>query len=124
MVSDQQAIADHFREQARWRRDKAAEYPDDQRNAQCAAGLEELAEYVLGLPADDERVIELTTLGVRDGMFSPFPGSPAEHAIGRFRFHRGDEDCGQFLAELVRRMRDDALRFGREHGAIPDESDD
>lgn len=37
---------------ADWRRRKAAEYPDDERNAQAAAALERLHAYVYELPAD------------------------------------------------------------------------
>ena len=40
------SLQDNFRAQARWRREKAEEYPDDERNAQSAAALESLAEYV------------------------------------------------------------------------------
>jgi hypothetical protein len=111
----QAAIADHFREQVRWRSEKAAEYPDDYRNEQCADGLEELAAYVLSLPADDERIIELGTLGVRDGLFSPFSGDLAAYAISRFRFDDGRDECGGFLANLVKRLRDDAIRFAKQH---------
>ena len=40
------SLSDYFRSQADWRRQKAEEYPEDERNAQSAAALESLAEYV------------------------------------------------------------------------------
>ena len=127
MNEGQRAIADYLLEQARWRGEKAEQYPEDARNLRCAAGLKELAEYVLGLSPTDERVLELTTLGVREGMFSPYPavgpgGGNAPYAISRFRFHAygADEDCEHFLARLVVHMRDDALAFAREQGELPD----
>ena len=51
-------------EQARWRREKAEEYPDDGRNERAANGLVELAEYVRSLPENDERLRELMSLSV------------------------------------------------------------
>jgi len=113
-----QAIADHFLDQARWRSEKANEYPDDYRNVQCADGLEGLATYVLALPADDERVIELGTLAVREGMFMPF--SEGARLVSRFGFDDPNEDSGAFLDRLVRVTREEALTFAREQGVLPD----
>jgi hypothetical protein len=39
-------LGEYFREQAAWRRRKADDYPDDERNLQSAAALESLADYV------------------------------------------------------------------------------
>jgi hypothetical protein len=116
MSSEQRAIADYFLEQARWRDERAAEHPEDHRNSQSAAGLSELAKYVLALPDDDERIIDLTTLATREGVFMPF--QEGSRITGRFRFGRPDQDCGAFLGELVRQTHRDALDFAREHGAI------
>ena len=116
-TTGQQAIAEYFNARARWRYQKAAEYPDDPRNLRCAEGLEELASYVLSLDPSDERILELTTLGVREGGFSPFHESAA-YAVARFRFHCRDEDCGAFLTSLLGVMRDDALRVARERGDL------
>ena len=117
-TTGQQAIADYLNEQADWRRREAAEYPDDPRNLRCAEGLEELAGYVLSLDPSDQRIIELTTLGVRDGRFSPSPGGFAANAVARFRFDRRGEGCGGFLTSLVRLMRNDALRFAGDPGEL------
>jgi hypothetical protein len=122
MSDGRRLIADYLLEQARWRGEKAEEYPEDGRNLRCAEGLKALAEYVLSLPATDERILDLTSMGVRAEMFSPPPvlGPPgaaqAQYAISQFRFHDPGEDCDRFLTELVRLMRDDALRFARESG--------
>ena len=65
----QSAIADHFQDQSRWRAVKAAEYPDDHRNGQAADGLEELAQYVLGLPEADPRIVAVGLLCDADGAY-------------------------------------------------------
>ena len=81
----QRVLADYIREQAR-RWDNGADHqPEDPRHRRRADGLRELAGYVLGLPADDQR-----------------------------------EDCGAFLARLLRLMRDGALRHARAHGVLGD----
>jgi hypothetical protein len=51
------------------------------------------ADYALGLPASDERIPELTTLGVGESMFNSLAGDSAEHGIAGFRFHRADDDA-------------------------------
>lgn len=38
-------LSEYFRSQAEWRDRKAADYPDDQRNAQSARALRSLADY-------------------------------------------------------------------------------
>src|SRR6266851_8498151 len=47
-----------------------------------AQALELLAELVRSLPEDDERMLVLGTLAVRDGQFAPGPGT--EHALSQF----------------------------------------
>src|SRR5260370_18910815 len=96
----QQAIAEHFREQARWRRERAAEYPDDHRNVTIAAGLEELADYVLSLPPSDERLRELGRAGMLEGLFSPPSGAASAYAISRFRFPSSSDGYVPFLPLL------------------------
>jgi hypothetical protein len=116
-TTGQQAIAAYLNTQADWRSQKAVEYPEDPRNLRCAEGLRELASYVLSLDPSDERIMEMTTLGVREGVFSPFHESAA-YAVARFRFHRRDEDCGAFLTSLLGVMRDDALKLAKDQGAL------
>lgn len=116
-ASAREIIAQYFDEQSNWRAQKAEEYPEDQRNCRASAGLEELAAYVRALPDDDGCLQELSSLGIREGLFWPYAGESAEHAISRFRFHNGveDDDCGRFLSELVCMFTEDALRFAKSH---------
>jgi hypothetical protein len=105
----QQAIADHFLEQARWRSKKAAEYPEDRRNERCADGLEELAEYVLELPSDDPRIVAVDLICNADGVFVFHTEQGDHRGASYFRFHDGCQDCESFLTAWV-----DALWRGRE----------
>jgi hypothetical protein len=100
MMSGQQTIADYIFKQAAWRDTQAAEPPDQRRNERAAASLRELAAYVLALPGDDERILELTRLVVRDGAFLPFP--EGERVIAVFGFDSVGQDCGTFLTQLLR----------------------
>ena len=59
MTSIQLALATLLREIAAWRRQRADEYDKDPRNLVTAAGLDALAEYLLDLPAEDERLVAL-----------------------------------------------------------------
>ena len=47
---------------ADWRERKAEEYPDDARNATCAAALAQAAREVAALPDDDPRLVTLERL--------------------------------------------------------------
>jgi hypothetical protein len=49
-------LADHLEETAGWRRAKAEQHPEDERNANSAQALDLAAEYVRGLP-DDHRAL-------------------------------------------------------------------
>jgi hypothetical protein len=40
------SLSDYFRAEAQWRRGRADEFPEDERNEQSAVALESLAEYV------------------------------------------------------------------------------
>jgi hypothetical protein len=120
-VSEHRAILNYFLERAKWRNEKAAEYPEDDRNRLAAAALRGLGGYVLRLSDEDERIRELGTLAVREGMFMPFP--EGQRLISRFGFDNPEQDSGAFLDELVRVTRSETLAFAREHGALPDEQD-
>ena len=61
-MSTQESLAEYFRDQARWREDKADFYPDDPRNANAALTLEYLAEHVLTLPDDDPRIAAVSAI--------------------------------------------------------------
>ena len=81
-----------------------------------AQALELLAELVRSLPEDDERLLTLATLAVRDGQFVPGPAT--EHALSQFA-DTSREAGGAFLDNLVRTARDDALTRARAHGHLP-----
>ena len=84
-----------------------------QRHAQA---LELLAAFVRSLPAEDERLLMLVTLAVRDGQFVPGPAT--EHALSQYA-DTSREACDAFLDNLVRTARDDALARARAHGHLP-----
>ncbi len=113
----QRALATYLREAAGRATEAVGEDPDDP-HRRGADGLRELAAYVRRLPADDERLLELTSLGYRVGVFAPFEEAAA--AIAGFRRDDPREACGAFLARLVGLMRDGALRHARAHGVLGD----
>ena len=116
-VGGQRALADYIREAARRAMAEAGEDPDAP-HRHGADGLRELVEYVLGLPADDGRLLELTSLGYRVGVFAPYDDAAA--AVAGFRRDDPREECGAFLVRLVRLMRDGALRHARARGVLGD----
>jgi hypothetical protein len=81
-----------------------------------AQALELLAELVRDLPEDDERLLLLGTLAVRDGQF--VPGAATEHALTQFA-STSREGCDAFLTTLVQIARADALARARAHGHLP-----
>ena len=114
------AIVNYFLEQAKSRNQKAAEYPEDARNAQGAAALRGLTGYILRLPEDDERIRELGTLAVRGGVFMPF--EEGQRIISRYGFDDPKADADGFLTGLAAVTRREAVRFAREHGELPDDA--
>src|SRR5688572_24412297 len=83
-----------------------------------AEALELLAARVRDLPEDDERLLLLGTLTVRNGQF--VPGPAAEHALMQFAA-ASVEACDAFLTTLVQIARDDAIARARAHGHLPPE---
>ena len=81
-----------------------------------ACALERLADYVRGLPDDDERLLLIGTLAVRGGELMPGPAT--EHALSRFTGGSAEE-CDVFLTQLSHIARDDALARAREFGYLP-----
>ena len=85
-------------------------------HASSLRALEQLADYVNGLPEVDERLLVIATLAVRDGEFVPGPAT--QHALGQFSGDLAD-DCDRFLTRLSHIARDDALARARESGFLP-----
>ncbi len=116
-----QALADHFRVVADWRRRKAEEYDRDARNLRTAAALEELASHVLALPADDPRLRDLERLAFQGEVFAP--GQMTAYEIGRFRFHHAEAGLDPFLDRLVELATADRGEQGRFGGRLPEGDD-
>ena len=112
------SLSDYFRSQADWRRQKAEQYPEDERNAQSAEALESLADYVEGdepssqlIAGLGEHLLEGVTLG----------GEETQREVARYGFgHRVTAlHHAEFLDELTTLCLVDAYEFAREHGDDP-----
>ena len=121
MTSIQQALATLFREVAAWRRQRADEYDKDPRNLVTAAGLDELAEHLLTLPADDERLVALDQLLYSHGEFEP--GQRVVYETGRFRFYYPETSLDGFLSQLVELALQDRNEDGHFAGRTPEGDD-
>jgi len=114
-------IAEYVLEQASWRQAQAWEYPGDPRYRQCAAGLEELAAYFLGLPAADERLNELARVchdELEVGVFAPRPGGRIHQLISRFRFYNATQSPTLIARRLVSASIADKLEMGYVTGLL------
>ncbi len=116
-----QAVADYARTTAEWRRRKAEEYDRDARNLRSAAGLDELADHVLSLPTDDDRIVRLTRLAIQGEEF--VPGQQTSYEIGRFRFFHDSASFDAFLDRLVELAVADRGEMGRFGGRLPEGDD-
>ena len=93
------ALVGFLREQAEWRSWKAAERPEEHRNAHSAEQLLDLAEHVALLPVEDERLRMLTMVHPGDaGVLRP--GAEAARLAGRYGFER-EEHAGTWLRLFV-----------------------
>jgi hypothetical protein len=81
------------------RRQRATAPAAAERLAAHAQALELLADVVQDLPEDDERLLLLETLAVRDGQF--VPGAATGHALTQFA-RTSREACDAFLTTLYR----------------------
>ncbi len=93
------ALRAYLRDIADWRRQRAREYDRDLRNVRTADGLDELADTIDALPADDPRLVRLSQLGLRGEVFEP--GQQLHYEVGRFRFHNADVTTDGFLTIMV-----------------------
>jgi hypothetical protein len=102
MNTAQEMLSDYFFNEARWRWEKAGEYPDDARNAASAQALANLAAWVRELPDEDPDVRALAWLhhgwyGV-DGLL---PGEEAARLASRYGFGGSVESPESFLHTFV-----------------------
>jgi hypothetical protein len=107
-------LADQLDEAARFREEKAVEYPDDLRNRRAAGALHQAAYYVRGA-SESPRIRRLAAL-VDDclasgiDLLSPgFPGGESERIAVRYRFDRfgdaaGDTDHEGLIEDLYEAM--------------------
>ena len=117
----QQAVAEFVRATAAWRRRKAEEYDRDARNLRSASALEDLADHVLSLPADDPRLRELARLASEGEEFRP--PQRVLYELGRFRFHHPEAGLDPFLDTLVELAIADKGEAGRFGGRLPEGDD-
>ncbi len=113
----QRSMAEFCLATAAWRRRKAEEYDRDQRNVRTAGALEDLADYVRKLPADDLRLVELQRLTGQGDDFAP--DQRVLYEIGRFRFHHPEVGLDPFLDTLVELARADRGEAGHFGGRLP-----
>jgi hypothetical protein len=113
-VNPRRAIADYLHGIAAWRRQKAEEYDRDARNLRSAAGIEELADYIVALPDDDPRLRRLAELAMVGEFFQP--GQMTHYEIGRFRFFHEEATLDAFLTQLVELAEKDGAEHGRFSG--------
>jgi hypothetical protein len=117
----QHSLAEFCRTTADWRRRKAEEYDRDARNLRTAAALDELAQFVLTLPAGDQRLSDLQRLAGTGDDFTP--DQRVLYEIGRFRFHHPEAGVDSFLDTLVSLAEADRGEAGRFGGRLPEGDD-
>lgn len=120
-VHARRSMAEYLRQIAAWRRSRAEEYDRDERNLVAAAGLEELAAYILDLPEDDERLRILNEVAVTHDEFTP--GQQTSYEVGRFRFHYAETSLDGFLTHLGEIAIADSNERGRFAGRLPEGDD-
>jgi hypothetical protein len=108
-----QSLGDYFRSQAEWRAEKAAEHPEDERNAQSAAALRSLAEFV-DHEVDSFYVHELEPHLIDGGL----GGERAQRDVSRYGW---DYPPGHqaFLLELIVACFEDAYERAGDTGEDP-----
>ncbi len=102
-------LADYVRSQAQWRADKAAQYPDDQRNARSAQSLLALADAVEAMRPNGEDLIHSIEELIREQRWGT-PGKGVEAAVSRYGFDGEPPEADAFLEELLEVAREDAGR--------------
>lgn len=108
-IDTRSLLADALDETAAWRRGKAAEYPEDERNARSARALDALAEHVRAVvPEGDQRVGVITLETRLAGLDILSLGENATRAVGRVGFHNGpDASVDRYLDEIADAVRED-----------------
>ena len=110
-MSIQDFLADYVDEQAAWRDSKAAEYPEDERNARCAEGLRELADYIRRLDPNDSILSRVDESHDDAGTGTFMPGEVTAGLISRFRFNIPNETPRGLLERIPRALEDDRINL-------------
>lgn len=108
-------LGKYLREQADWRRSKAEEYPDDERNVNSARALDDLAAVVDERP-DDVRVRYLTDHHLLESV--ALGGEKTHRHVARWGFDRGITTADAqdaFLSELCAFAAQDAYELIRDN---------
>lgn len=94
-------LATYLREQAEWREGKAVEYPEDLRNAGCAAALRSLADYIEREGAAHPAVLALDAMQSDYELDRFVPGEDGRRLISRFGFDQANPNFDAFLDDLA-----------------------
>ncbi|HEX7099374.1 MAG TPA: hypothetical protein VF377_09025 [Acidimicrobiia bacterium] len=101
-----EAVASYFEQVARWRDEKAEDYPDDPRNLRAADGLREAAAYVRSLDPADSRLVLIDQ--AHDGFEDAYPvlhfvPSRASEGwdVSQFRFRQAVESVDSLLIRFA-----------------------
>ncbi len=109
--SIQLRMAQYFEEQAEWREDRAAEFPNDAfRNLRSARWLRELADWVRMLPYDDLPLLAIDSIQPPD-LYCP--AASTTKLISQFGFHQ-DETREGFPALIDLLLVEDSVEM-QEH---------
>ena len=93
----QASFQDTFKEQAEWRREKAKEYPADERNLKAASAFDRLAATVDAIPRDVfEAYSELG--GVHDGLLDVERWTEMLRDVG---FNSAPETAEDFIRSFI-----------------------
>lgn len=117
----QRSIADYLADVAAWRRQRYDDPHRDPRNLQSAAGLAELAEFILALPQDEPRLRTLAELA--SSMDSFVPGQQVTWEIARFRFFHTQSSCDAFLSQIAELAERDSTEHGHFGGRMAEGDD-
>lgn len=101
-VSDiQTRLSAYLREKARWRAQKAEEYPEDDRNSRSAEGIKFLANWISNLPPDEPRLVMLSALDADDDTIPYSPGEESDRLASRYLFDVPKEKPDAWLERFV-----------------------
>jgi hypothetical protein len=121
-------LVEHLVDTARWREDKAQEYPDDVRNGNSAMAIAEAADLLAAyeekdLPDGFRAIARLGELVNPVAWWDAFPWSPgAGRAASRFGFERDpgdvtDDAVAQLLVDIYRGMLEDEAELFSDYSA-------